>query len=97
LPDSPGGAAMAGEQPPEGRDSISDHRAIAIVIVARYASVRAGLAAILRDAEGIRVIGEVGGAADLADLLEEQAPDVVAVDIEEPELTRALGINRARE
>jgi DNA-binding NarL/FixJ family response regulator len=51
---------------------------IRVLIVAAYASVRAGLHALL--AEEFRVVGDVSGSAELERLLPEAGADVVVVD-----------------
>ena len=53
---------------------------IRILIVAAYAAVRAGLHALLADAEGCTVIGAVSGSAELEGVLPEARPDVVLLD-----------------
>lgn len=54
---------------------------VRIVVVARYATVRAGLRAMLADAVGVTVVGEAVGSADLA-LLAALQPDAVVVELD---------------
>lgn len=63
---------------------------IRVLIVASYASVRAGLHAFLADADDISIVGEVGGGADLEPLLSDLRPDVVLYDQSEGEEERLL-------
>jgi DNA-binding NarL/FixJ family response regulator len=53
---------------------------IRVLIVAAYAAVRAGLHALLADAEDLAVIGAVSGSAELERILTEAQPDVVLLD-----------------
>jgi DNA-binding NarL/FixJ family response regulator len=53
---------------------------IRVLIVAAYASARAGLHALLAEAEDCTVIGQVSGSAELERVLPEARPDVVLVD-----------------
>jgi DNA-binding NarL/FixJ family response regulator len=53
---------------------------IRVVIVAPYASVRAGLHALLSEAEGMRVVSETSGSTELGGVLPEARPDVLLVD-----------------
>lgn len=53
---------------------------IRILIVATYASVRAGLHALLANEQDCAVVGEVSGSAELERLLPETRPDVVLFD-----------------
>jgi DNA-binding NarL/FixJ family response regulator len=46
--------------------------------------VRSGLTMMLRDAEGIEVLGEVADGADVADAVRREVPDVVLMDIKMP-------------
>ena len=57
---------------------------IRVLIVAPYASVRAGLHALLDGADGLLVVGEAGGAADLERVLPQARPDVVLLDESSP-------------
>jgi len=64
-------------------DVIGDIEVTRVLIVAGYASVRAGLHALLAGAEGVRVLGEAGttaGGDTLARLLRDIRPDVVLLD-----------------
>jgi NarL family two-component system response regulator YdfI len=58
---------------------------IRLLIVAPYAAVRAGLHALLADAEGCAVIGAVGGSAELEALLADTRPDVALLAGDETE------------
>ena len=50
---------------------------IRVLIVAAYASVRAGLRALLAEVTGIEIIAEASGSAEMERLLREARPDVV--------------------
>jgi DNA-binding NarL/FixJ family response regulator len=63
-----------------------------VLIVAAYASVRAGLHALLADADGCEVVGEVSGSAELERLLPTAAPDVVLFDANEGDGGRVLEV-----
>jgi DNA-binding NarL/FixJ family response regulator len=63
---------------------------IRILIVAAYASVRAGLHALLAGQSDLSVIGEVSGSAELEGVLPGTAPDVVLLDYDEADGPRAL-------
>jgi DNA-binding NarL/FixJ family response regulator len=65
---------------------------IRVLIVAAYASVRAGLHALLADAGDCAVIGEVSGSAELERLLPEARPDVVLFDANESDGARVLEV-----
>ncbi len=52
-----------------------------VLIVAPYASLRAGLHALVAEAEDCTVVGEVGGSEELDSLLETTRPDVLLADI----------------
>ena len=52
-----------------------------ILIVASWASVRAGLNALLADAADCEILGEVSGSGELERLLPEFLPDVVLCDV----------------
>ena len=58
---------------------------IAVVVVAPYASVRAGIRAMLAGSPWIEVIGEASGSDDLRRIIEGGAPDVVLIDYFEPD------------
>lgn len=57
-----------------------EYHVIRILIVAAYASVRAGLHVLLAEAEDIAIVGEASGSAELERLLPEARPDVVLAD-----------------
>jgi DNA-binding NarL/FixJ family response regulator len=61
---------------------------IRVLIVAPYASVRAGLHALLADDAACAVIGTIGGSAELQQLLPETRPDVVLLDDNESDGAR---------
>ena len=65
---------------------------IRVLIVAPYASVRAGLHAFLADADDCQVIGDVSGSAELERVLPELRPDVVVFDANEGEGMRLLEV-----
>ena len=58
---------------------------IRVLIVAAYASVRAGLHALLADATDCEVVGEAAGSAELDSLLPVARPDVVVLDYQDSE------------
>ena len=61
-----------------------------VVIVAAYASVRAGLRTLLDGAAGLEVVAEGAGSADLERLWPEARPDVVLADDLPGDRTRLL-------
>lgn len=61
---------------------------IRVLIVATYASVRAGLHALLLEYEDMEVLGEVSGSAELERVLSERNPDVILCDVNEGENAR---------
>lgn len=63
---------------------------VRVLIVAAYASVRAGLHALLAEAEDIAVVADAGGSAELESLLTETACDAVLIDHAGPDGLRAL-------
>jgi two-component system, NarL family, response regulator YdfI len=65
---------------------------VRVLIVAAYASVRAGLHALLVEAEGLDVLGAVGGSEELASVMAEARPDVVLFDAVEGEDERVLAL-----
>ena len=65
---------------------------IRVLIVAAYASVRAGLHALLADAGDCEVIGAVSGSAELERLLPDARPDVVLLDDNDGDATRVLAL-----
>lgn len=65
---------------------------IRVLIVAAYASVRAGLHALLAEADGLGVLGAVSGSEELASLLPEARPDVVLFDAVEGEDERVVAL-----
>jgi len=66
----------------ESSDVIGDIDITRVLIVAGYASVRAGLHALLAGADGVRVLGEAGAPNSdaLARLLRDIRPDVILLD-----------------
>jgi DNA-binding NarL/FixJ family response regulator len=65
---------------------------IRVLIVAAYASVRAGLHALLADAEDVAVVGAVSGSDELERLLSNDPPDVVLFDDNEGDGARVLEV-----
>lgn len=65
---------------------------IRVLIVAAYASVRAGLHALLAEAEGCLVVGEARGSGELERLRPEARPDVVLCDDLEGEGLRVASL-----
>jgi DNA-binding NarL/FixJ family response regulator len=63
---------------------------IRVLIVAAYASVRAGLHALLADAEDLAMAGAVSGSEELERILVESPPDVVLFDDNPGEGARVL-------
>ena len=63
-----------------------------IVIVAGWASARAGLRALLADADDVEIVGEANGSGELERLLIETAPDVVLCDTAAAEAERVIEI-----
>lgn len=63
---------------------------VRVLVVAAYASVRAGLHALLAEAEDILIVAEAAGSADLEALLPETATDVILVDYSAPDGERVL-------
>src|SRR5258707_165678 len=55
---------------------------IRVLVAAAYPTARAGLAAVLRAAGGVEVIGEATGADDLLAQVAALAPDVVLLELE---------------
>ncbi|HZP84322.1 MAG TPA: response regulator transcription factor [Chthonomonadaceae bacterium] len=70
---------------------------IRILIVAAYASVRAGLHVLLAEAEDITIVGEASGSAELERLLPEARPDVVLADDNAADSARLLDALADRE
>jgi DNA-binding NarL/FixJ family response regulator len=67
-----------------------DARAIRVLVVAHYASVRAGLHAILAGQPGIAVVGDVPGSAELDTVLSNSDINVVVYDHFEEDGSRLL-------
>ena len=70
---------------------------IRLLIVSAYASVRAGLRALLDSSEDIDIIAEASGSAELEQLLPESRPEVVLVDDLPDDRKRLLGLLAASE
>src|SRR5438045_2678574 len=70
------------------RERAGERRRIRLLIVAAYASVRAGLHSLLADAADITIIGEVLSGDDLERLPPETRPDVVLFDVNEADAAR---------
>jgi len=65
---------------------------IRVLIVAAYASVRAGLHALLADAEDVAIVGAISGSDELEPLLADDPPDVVLFDDNEADGARVLEV-----
>ncbi|HLV80096.1 MAG TPA: hypothetical protein VKT32_07415, partial [Chthonomonadaceae bacterium] len=65
---------------------------IRILIVAAYASVRAGLHALLADTDDCQVVGQVSGSAELETFLPQARPDVILCDDNESDRARLLAL-----
>ena len=63
---------------------------VRVLLVAAYASVRAGLYALLAEAADCVVVGQVSGSGDLERLLPELRPDVVLLDAFPGEANRVM-------
>src|SRR5262249_24871865 len=74
--------------PRETVPSMEGIRLIRVVVVAAYASVRAGLQVLLADLEECAVQGEARGSAELEGLLPELQPNVVLFDDNEDDRAR---------
>ncbi len=61
-------------------------RAIRVVIADDHAIVRGGIAAVLREAPGVAVVGEAGDGRAAVDLYAQHRPDVALVDLKMPVL-----------
>lgn len=61
-----------------------------VLIVAPYASVRAGLHALLAEAGDVAVVGEARGSGELESLLPQARPDVVLCDDQPEDRARVL-------
>jgi DNA-binding NarL/FixJ family response regulator len=61
---------------------------IRVLIVAGYASVRAGLRALLAEADSCQIVGEIGDSVELERVLPETQPDVVLFDGSADEMAR---------
>ena len=60
---------------------------IKIVLVDDHQMFRDGVKSVLSDEENIEVVGEVGNAKDLYELLKTQSPDLVITDISMPDIS----------
>src|SRR5689334_9208111 len=67
-----------------------------VIVVAAYASVRAGLQALLAE-EGFQVAGEASGSAELEELLAGAAPAGVLVDYSEWDGPAVLAVLASRD
>ena len=63
---------------------------IRVLLVAPYASVRAGLLALLTDAPDCVIVGQVSGSGDLERLLPDLRPDVILLDTQPGEIRPVL-------
>src|SRR5262245_12504635 len=61
-----------------------------LLIIAAYASVRAGLHAILNEVTGGEIVGTVSGSGELERVLPEARPDVAVWDVNEDDQARVL-------
>ena len=68
-----------------GNEPLPNGSPLRVLIVARYASVRAGLASMLEDQE-FKIVGEISGAADLEETFASSPADVVLCDSEAEEI-----------
>jgi len=72
---------MMDERPTGGDAAGGDARSVSVLIAAGYATVRAGLHALLAEEPGVRALGGVeGGREELTRLLRGQRPDVLLLD-----------------
>ena len=67
------------------------------MVVARYASVRAGLASMLDDSPDVQICGDVSGSADLEAELRSGPIDVVLYDVDSADLREILRICAAND
>jgi DNA-binding NarL/FixJ family response regulator len=65
---------------------------IRIIVVSAYASVRAGLHALLVSIDDFTIVGEASGSAELEQLLLETPVDVVLYDDHEEDMARVLQV-----
>src|SRR5438132_12446655 len=70
------------------REPAEEPRRIRLLIVSAYASVRAGLHALLADAADIVIVGEALGSEELERLLPEVRPDVILFDVNDADAAR---------
>lgn len=70
---------------------------IRVLLAAPYASVRAGLYALLAGADDFTVVGQVAGSGDLERLLPGSGPDVIVLDAPDGEVGRVLALAQANE
>src|SRR5207248_9693673 len=68
-----------------------------MLVVAAYASVRAGLQSLLAGEEDLAVVSEVSGSAELEALLPEVSPDVVLADLNGSDGPRVIAVVAASE
>jgi DNA-binding NarL/FixJ family response regulator len=71
-----------------GRDRVTGtpSRTIRVVVADDHAIVRGGIAAVLREAPGVAVVGEAGDGQAAVDLYARHRPDVALVDLKMPVL-----------
>ena len=71
-----------------GRDRLTGtaSRTIRVVVADDHAIVRGGIAAVLREAPGVVVVGEAGDGQAAVDLYAQHRPDVALVDLKMPVL-----------
>ena len=70
---------------------------IRIVVADDHPIVREGLAAILSTQSDFQVVGQVGSGADVVRVVVEQAPDVLLLDLEMPDMDGVEALQRLRE
>jgi DNA-binding NarL/FixJ family response regulator len=70
---------------------------IRIVVADDHPIVREGLAAILSTQADFQVVGQVGNGADVVHVVVEQAPDVLLLDLEMPDMDGVEALQRLRE
>lgn len=59
---------------------------IKVILVDDHMIIRDGIKALLRDSDGIRVVGEAGNGKELIDMLPQTAADVILMDINMPQM-----------